>query len=116
MVLPEAARGDAVQAVHEASMTAAPDRHTTRRRPVVPLLFAVLIIALLMGGWLLRDAEYTVADQGLGYALGIIGGVMMLLLLLYPVRKQARFMRNWGALRYWFRMHMLLGVLGPVAI
>jgi hypothetical protein len=116
MALPEAARGVAVQAVPEASMTATSERRTTRRRPVVLLLFAVSVIALLIGGWLLRDADYTVADQGLGYALGIIGGVMMLLLLLYPVRKQAHFMRNWGALRYWFRMHMLLGVLGPVAI
>lgn len=116
ITLPDAARGVAVQAVPEAPLTAAPERRTTHRRPVVPLLFSVLVIALLSGGWMLRAAEYTVADQGLGYALGITGGVMMLLLLLYPVRKQARFMRNWGALRYWFRMHMLLGVLGPIAI
>ena len=115
MPLSEGARGVAVRAVPEAPVAAAPAR-AAARRSLVPLLFAVLVIVLLTGGWLLRDAEYTVADQGLGYALGISGGVMMLLLLLYPVRKQARFMRNWGALRYWFRMHMLFGVLGPVAI
>jgi len=115
MPLSEGARGVAVRAVPEAPVAAAPER-AAARRSLVPLLFAALVIALLTGGWLLRDAEYTVADQGLGYALGISGGVMMLLLLLYPVRKQARFMRNWGALRYWFRMHMLFGVLGPVAI
>jgi hypothetical protein len=116
MAVPGRAQGAAVAAVTEAPLTAVPARRTTRRRPIMPMLFAILVITLLTGGWLLRDAEYTVADQGLGYALGITGGVMMLLLLLYPVRKQARFMRNWGALRYWFRMHMLLGVLGPVAI
>jgi hypothetical protein len=116
MPLSNGARTLAVQALPDAPASAAPPRIATRRRPVVPILFAVSVSALLMGGWLLRDAEYTVADQGLGYALGITGGVMMLLLLLYPLRKQAPFMRNWGALRYWFRMHMLLGVLGPVAI
>ena len=115
MPLPEGTRGVAVQAVPEAPV-AVTQMRTATRRSMVPLLFAVLIVALLTGGWVLRDAEYTVADQGLGYALGITGGAMMLLLLLYPVRKQARFMRNWGALRYWFRMHMLFGVLGPVAI
>ena len=46
----------------------------------------------------------------------IIGGSMMLLLLLYPLRKQARFMRNAGPVKLWFRMHMTFGVLGPVCI
>ena len=87
-----------------------------RRIAVIKPLFATAVIVLLIAGWRLRDAEYTVADQGLGYALGIVGGVMMLTLLLYPLRKKARFMRNWGALRHWFRLHMLLGILGPVAI
>lgn len=116
MPLSHGAREPAVKGLPEAPATGASPSIVARRRPVVPILFAILVSVLLAGGWLLRDAEYTVADQGLGYALGITGGVMMLLLLLYPVRKQARFMRNWGALRYWFRMHMLLGVVGPVAI
>ncbi len=116
MAMPGGARDAAVKTAAEPSSPAAPAHRTTRRRPLMPVLFAGLIITLLIGGWLARDVEYTVAYEGLGYALGIIGGVMMLLLLLYPVRKQARFMRNWGALRYWFRMHMLLGILGPVAI
>jgi hypothetical protein len=52
----------------------------------------------------------------MGYNLGIIGGAMMLLLLLYPLRKTARFMRNWGAVKYWFWMHMVFGIVGPLLI
>ena len=41
---------------------------------------------------------------------------LMLLLLLYPVRKHSRLMRDLGPVKYWFRAHMLFGVLGPVCI
>jgi hypothetical protein len=40
----------------------------------------------------------------------------MLALLLYPMRKNLRFMRDWGAVRHWFRLHMLFGILGPLCI
>lgn len=40
----------------------------------------------------------------------------MVLLLLYPLRKHARWAQGFGPVRYWFRGHMLMGVLGPVCI
>jgi len=80
-----------------------------------PLFFALVAAALYLG-WSMRQRSYLTAEDGLGYALGIIGGVMMLLLLVYPLRKRLSFMRHWGATRHWFRMHMAFGVLGPVLI
>ncbi len=79
-------------------------------------LFSAAIIALLVAGWLNRDDYYLTAEFGLGYVLGIVGGSMMLLLLLYPLRKRSRAMRRLGAVKHWFRIHMLFGVLGPVLI
>ena len=67
-------------------------------------------------GWLGRDNRHISAEYGLGYALGILGGLMMLVLLLYPVRKRLRVMRIFGPTRHWFRTHMILGVLGPLLI
>lgn len=52
----------------------------------------------------------------LGYNLGLAGGLMMLSLLLYPLRKRAKFMSKMGALSTWFRWHMVMGILGPLAI
>ncbi|MCP5152096.1 MAG: hypothetical protein H6982_15175 [Chromatiales bacterium] len=52
----------------------------------------------------------------MGYALGLTGGSMMLALLLYPLRKHVSALRALGPLKYWFRLHMLLGILGPVLI
>ena len=79
-------------------------------------LFTLASILLAIVGWNVRDEYYVTAEHGIGYALGIVGGVMMLLLLLYPLRKRLRFMHHWLALRHWFRVHMILGVLGPLCI
>src|SRR5512137_2504566 len=52
----------------------------------------------------------------LGYNLGLAGGLMMLVLLLYPLRKRVKFFENFGFLPSWFKWHMVLGILGPLTI
>ncbi len=79
-------------------------------------IFAVLVVYMVATGWGARGEYHLSPESGFGYALGIIGGVLMLLLMGYPLRKRLRSMRSWGALRNWFRIHMILGVVGPVAI
>jgi len=78
--------------------------------------FAGFITLLLIIGWRLRDESSISAADGMGYAIGIIGGSLMLLLLLYPVRKHVKAIRSWGPIKYWFQLHMLFGVIGPVMI
>lgn len=51
-----------------------------------------------------------------GYNLGLTGGLMMLLLLFYPLRKRVKFFENLGFLPTWFKWHMVLGILGPLFI
>lgn len=80
------------------------------------LVFTAAVAAILALGWRARDAELLSAETGAGYALGVIGGVLMLCLLLYPLRKRWAFLREYGSLSNWFRAHMLLGVIGPVCI
>lgn len=75
------------------------------------------LVTLALGvGWLLRERNLVNAEHGLGYWLGIIGGTMMLLLLLYPVRKRIRALRFLGGTTQWFRLHMILGLLGPLLV
>ena len=52
----------------------------------------------------------------LGYNLGLAGGLMMLVLLLYPLRKRVKLFENFGFLPSWFKWHMVLGILGPMTI
>ncbi len=51
-----------------------------------------------------------------GHGLGILGSAMVLVMLLYSVRKRAGFARRWGDSRIWLRYHIFLGVAGPVLI
>jgi hypothetical protein len=81
-----------------------------------PLLFAAAVISALYIGWINRDEGYITGESGLGYWLGIIGSLMMLLLLLYPLRKRARFLRGLGRVPAWFRSHMFLGIIGPTLV
>jgi len=79
-------------------------------------LYFITVIGILYLGWQDRDSLRLTAENGVGYALGILGGSFMLLLLLYPARKRLSFMRRLGPVKWWFRGHMMLGIIGPVCI
>jgi hypothetical protein len=72
-------------------------------------------IAIAMAYLISRRGYYTPGDD-VGYYLGLVGGVLMLLLLTYPLRKYLHGLRNWGPVRHWFSIHMWLGVVGPVLV
>lgn len=78
------------------------------------VLPAVLMILAVGAAFVLR-VPYRAGDD-FGYALGLAGGMAMLVLLLYPVAKRLRWLQRLLPLRYWFRGHMVLGVAGPVLI
>ena len=87
------------------------------RRYVTPAgLFAVAAAVLLYVGWRFPTQLYITPERGLGYALGIIGGSCMLLLFLYSARKHFRWLAFLGTVARWFRIHMVLGILGPICI
>jgi hypothetical protein len=73
-------------------------------------------LAVVVGWSVTREYDLVDPLRGPGYWLGIVGASLMAILLLYPIRKRIRFLRFLGATRYWFRMHMTFGVLGPVLI
>lgn len=79
-------------------------------------LFFMFAGYLIVKGLLNKEDSFITAETGLGYMLGIVGGSMMLVLLLYPLKKHVRWLRSLGPIRYWFRVHMLLGVAGPVLV
>src|ERR1019366_3013498 len=75
-----------------------------------------LSVALAVAGWRIHQGGVYTSAKGIGYALGLCGGLLILALLAYPVRKRIRLMHNLGPLKYWFRLHMVGGVLGPLLV
>jgi len=93
-------------------MAAAPNPSSRRSIAwVLPALILVLGVA-----WLARLRDWYRPGDDFGYYLGMVGGILMLTLLLYPLRKHFRFLQPLGAIRHWFRLHMAIGILGPLLI
>lgn len=80
------------------------------------VFFVLGICAALYIGWRLKPLGLVTAERGVGYGLGIAGGLAFLFLLVYPLRKRLKGLRNFGSVRAWFRLHMILGILAPVLI
>jgi len=88
-----------------------------RRRLITPAGVSFFLVAvLLVWGYHFPTEHYITPQSGLGYALGILGGSLMLLLMIYPARKRLPGMKAIGSTKLWFQIHMALGVLGPVLI
>ena len=83
---------------------------------LLPTLFALLTLMVLITGYQGKEDTGLSAEEGAGYWLGIMGGSAMLLLLSYPLAKRSRWLNQRIAVRHWFRLHMMLGILGPLAI
>ena len=79
-------------------------------------LYLIIITLLMVVGYFIsRDQLYKPGDK-VGYNIGLVGGVMMLTLLFYPLRKRIGFLRNFAPLPKWFKWHMIFGILGPALI
>ena len=88
---------------------------TGRANPHEGTLLLLLVALLATVSLLARRLGYS-AGSDLGYTLGLVGGIAMLLLFLYPLRKRWRRLANWGHTRTWFVTHMALGIAGPALI
>ncbi len=85
------------------------------------LIFISIVGVITVGGYFVVYPQtlYKPGEElfDFGYNLGLAGGVMMLLLLLYPLRKRIKLLENFGfRLPVWFKWHMVLGILGPLFI
>ncbi|ADE11683.1 hypothetical protein [Sideroxydans lithotrophicus] len=79
-------------------------------------LYIIVITLLMAAGFFISYDQLYKPGDNVGYNLGLAGGIMMLTLLIYPLRKRVGFMRNWSILPKWFKWHMAFGILGPALI
>lgn len=94
----------------EGADSAAPSPRAPLRTDL--LIYTALVLLVSTAWWISVQGWFTSWSR-LGYWLGVAGGVSMLLLFTYPIRKRWRVTYGWGQARHWFLVHMVLGVLGP---
>lgn len=98
----------------------------------IVIFFLSLFVATVLGGVLYlgriyyflpysersyHDLYRVLRSAGtVGHGLGVVGSGMVLLLLVYSLRKRLAFMRRWGNIRIWLRYHIFLGIAGPLLI
>jgi len=105
-------RAPARQPGAPASVPSAAPTKPDRSFALVMVSTTVSILAAFAIG---RSGWFTAGDN-IGYYIGLVGGVLMLLLLLYPLRKHVAALRNWGKVKNWFAVHMVLGICGPILV
>ncbi|HET9580349.1 MAG TPA: hypothetical protein VFP44_21155 [Usitatibacter sp.] len=105
-----------MQSLSAAHVPAAPEA----AREAQPRLRAPLVALAALGAsaavWAVAAVATYEPGDVIGYNLGLAGGVLMLVLFAYPLRKRVRALAFLGAQRHWFSLHMALGIAGPVLI
>lgn len=81
-----------------------------RWHAALPVVATGLVLASAWAAGRLLALE---AGSTAGYWVGVAGGLAMLALFTYPLRKRVPLLRHLGATRHWFAFHMLMGVAGP---
>jgi hypothetical protein len=56
-----------------------------------------------------KDLYRLASDWQVSYWTGVVCGILMLLLFLYPIRKYFFAYNGWGKMRQWFDAHVVLG-------
>ena len=112
--------------------TPAPAEVARRRRHRLAIMLGaaagvVLAMALCVNGltYYILSADARLASPkhaalkpsgSIGNALGIVGGVLLLLMYLYPLRKKWKWLSKKGKTKNWLDYHILMGLVGPVLI
>jgi hypothetical protein len=94
------------------------DLHQLARRGELYLALGLILFmaVLFMLGRLYWDERYYVSEEGLGYWLGLVGGVMMLLAMVYGLFKHVPVLRTLGWMKRWLGLHIFFGIVGPVLV
>ena len=90
--------------------------HRTKAESRTVLIVSSLILGLIAFGWVNWNAINFQSSGDFTYNSGLIGGISMLLVLLYALRKRMKLMRRAGNMEAWYYFHLLGGVLGPLII
>ncbi|MCG6968887.1 MAG: hypothetical protein LJE85_03880 [Gammaproteobacteria bacterium] len=91
------------------------DRRSRVETRVVMLITAA-IIGLIGYGWSQWSQINFRASFDFTYNSGLTGGILMLVTLVYALRKRVKILKKFGGMEGWYYFHLIGGVVGPFVI
>ena len=88
----------------------------SRNEMIVAIGLYVFVIGLFVAGRMFYDDRYYTPEEGFGYWIGLVGGVMMLLAFFYTAFKYIAKLRTRAIMKHWLAIHIFFGIGGPVLI
>lgn len=86
-----------------------------RRAFLITASFILAVGSALAVEWLLSSRlDHAFGHTQSGHVVGWVGLGLILLVFVYPIRKRQAPERRWP--NGWFRVHMILGMLGPLLV
>lgn len=76
----------------------------------------LLLTAVVVYGWSQWGKINFRASFDFTYNSGLIGGILMLLTLLYAIRKRIKLLKKTGGMEGWYYFHLIGGVFGPIIV
>lgn len=67
-------------------------------------------------GYLKRYPVIYEPSKGIWHPVGWVGSSMMIIMMVYSVRKRIALFESFGSLRHWLSFHMSLGIMGPILV
>ncbi len=86
----------------------------SRNEMFMAIGLCIFVAALFVGGRAFYDDRYYTPEEGLGYWIGLIGGVMMLLAFAYTAFKYVAGLRTRTIMKHWLSIHIFFGIAGPI--
>lgn len=95
--------------------TDVPRTATPRRERTVfaDALIHLLVFGLVLAAWQVSRLRLFSSGDDVSYWIAVLGGCMMLVVFLYPLRKYVRGLHRLGAVKWWLWVHIVCGLLGP---
>ncbi len=75
-----------------------------------------LVRAAHVNGYLKAYPVVYEPSKGIWHLVGWTGSAMMVVMMLYTVRKRFSFMGALGSMRRWLNVHMFFGIMGPLLV
>ncbi len=82
----------------------------------VVFFITAVIVAFLMYSWSKWGNINFQRGSNFHYNMGLVGGILMLMAMLYSLRKRLKILRRVGKIENWYYFHLIGGVIGPIII